>query len=315
MKGDKYEFITNRNDRRNFENESEKKYTSKQLAEETCSKFKDEFSTKRKNPRFKTDEDFVIQIQAEIGSHKEAIKKRKNVIIEEQTRPKLYFYDEDYNPENYTTINIVDDHKKIEMSEKDMYPILALYLKLDAKIHSKRIDELKSKNNRGPEGNKWLHPDLVGIEILDNNWNKMVSDCVKGSGGNRIRIYSYEVKKVITSTNLRESFFQAVSNSSWSNLGFLVAGEIKGNIFDELKMLSSLHGIGFILFDIVNPSESQILLQAKEKDNVDWESIDRLLRQNSDFGKFVQSLKVYYKSGIINENDWYKLDRESGNII
>jgi len=285
----------------------QKKFTSKELAQSVFSLYKTELSTKRNNPRFSTDEDFIIQIQAEIGSHKKAIKKKKNVIIEEQTRPKLYFYSENYNIENDTITNIVEDEKTIEITEKDLYPILATYLNLEFEIHSKRIDEQKSKNNRGQNGNKWLHPDLVGMEILDKSWNNIVSDCVRGSGGNRVELFSYEVKKILTPSNLRESFFQSVSNSSWANYGFLVAAEIKGDIFEELKMLSSLHNIGFILLDVNNPSESQILLQANEKKIVDWESVNRLLDQNPDFYDFVQAIKVYYESGIVNKNDWYKL--------
>jgi hypothetical protein len=152
----------------------------------------------------------------------------------------------------------------------------------------------------------WLHPDIVGVELLDKNWNPLIKGCVQGSGSNKLKLYSYEVKMKLNMTNLRESFFQAVSNSSWANQGYLVAFELKGDVFEELKMLSSLHGIGFILLDKDNPTESQILLQANEKENVDWESANRLLEQNSDFYDFIQSVKVYYDSGVINKNDWWK---------
>lgn len=287
--------------------EPKRKFIANELAVRVWEIYKAELLPKRNNPRFKTDEDLVAQLQAEIGSQKEAIKKAKGIIVEEQTRPKVYFYDEDYNPqiENITTNN--SDINDTSVLEKDLYPILADYLFFENGVFSKRIDEQKSKNNRGPNGNKWLHPDVVGIEILDKEWENIVSDCVKGSGGNRVKLYSFEVKRVLTPSNLRESFFQSVSNSSWANSGYLVAVEIKGDIFDELKMLSALHGIGFILLDLKNPSESQILLQCANKELVDWESVNRLLNQNSDFFDFVQSLKVYYESGVINKNDWYRI--------
>ncbi len=281
------------------------KLTSKQLAEKICERFKEPLSNKRKNPRFSSDDDFRIQIQAEIGSHKQSIKKRQNVIIEEQTRPKLYFYDEDYNLENEQDLNLPNESEKINISEKELYPILGEYLKIEEDVYSKRIDELKSKNNRGPSGNKWLHPDIVGIKTLDSEWNPIIKDCVKGSGDNKLSVYSFEVKKVITSSNLRESFFQTVSNSSWANYGYLIAAELRGDIFDELIMLSSLHGIGFILLNVNNPSESQILLQSKNRENVDWASVNRLTEQNSDFLDFVKSIKIYYEAGILRESDWY----------
>lgn len=281
------------------------KFTARQIAEKIWINFSDSLANKRDNPRFATDDDFVLQLQAEVGSHKKSIKKRSNVIIEEQTRPKLYFYDQDYNPENEEEVSLPNEPEKADISEKELYPILGEYLKLEEEVYTKRIDELKSKNNRGPSGNKWLHPDIVGIKVLDNDWISIIKDCVKGSGDNRILIYSFEVKKIITSSNLRESFFQAVSNSSWANFGYLVAAEIKGDNFNELKMLSSLHGIGFILLDISNPSESQILLQARDRETVDWASVNRLAEQNADFSSFVESVKIYYESGIVRKNDWY----------
>lgn len=281
------------------------KFTARQIAEKMWINFSDSLANKRNNPRFATDDDFILQLQAEVGSHKKSIKKRPNVIIEEQTRPKLYFFDQDYNPENDEEVNLPNEPERVDINEKELYPILGEYLKLEEEVYTKRIDELKSKNNRGPAGNKWLHPDIVGIKVLDNEWLSIIKDCVKGSGDNRILIYSFEVKKILTSSNLRESFFQAVSNSSWANYGYLVAAEIKGDNFNELKMLSSLHGIGFILLDISNPSESQILLQAKDREAVDWASVNRLAEQNADFSSFVESVKIYYESGIVRENDWY----------
>jgi hypothetical protein len=39
-------------------------------------------------------------------------------------------------------------------------------------IHPKRIDEKRASNRRGPNGNKWLFPDLAGIEDLSADWVK-----------------------------------------------------------------------------------------------------------------------------------------------
>jgi len=49
--------------------------------------------------------------------------------------------------------------------------------------------------------------------------------------------------------------FQAVSNSSWANFGYLVAAEIGGtDTLKELRMLFAARGIGFIKLDVDNPS-------------------------------------------------------------
>jgi len=53
---------------------------------------------------------------------------------------------------------------------------------------------------------------------------------------------------------VREAFFQAVSNSTWANNGYLVAREIQGaETMNELRILAGLHGIGFILLDFDAP--------------------------------------------------------------
>ena len=49
-----------------------------------------------------------------------------------------------------------------------------------------------------------------------------------------------------------------------ANFGYLVASEIEGeDTLKELRMLSSLHGIGFIELNAETPSESQIMIPAK----------------------------------------------------
>ncbi len=287
------------------------KLTSRDIAKRIVEKYKDTsaLKNKRKNPRFNSDLDFINQIQAEIGSNRKRIKSENHIKVEEQIRPKLYIYEETKNESNKeaieTKINDVNEIEEKSLSELNLYPLLGEYLKNEEQVLTMRIDESKSKNNRGPSGNKWLHPDLVGIKILDKSWEIPIKDCIKEAGDNKLSVFSYEVKITITSSNLRKYFFQAVSNSSWANSGYLVATEIKDEAFEELKMLSSLHGIGFILLNIENPTESQIMLQAKIRDNVDWASANRLYVQNSDFRKFIKSMNGYYKANIINNSDWY----------
>ena len=293
------------------------KFTAKELAIKIVETYPKEFVKKRQNTRFSNDNDFFSQIAAEIGRNKQTLLKKKGIINDKQNRPQLYFYNNDYETETESDSEseqkldieeTIEKNKIEELSEADLYPILGSFLKSELNIYSRRIDEKKSKNNRGPKGNIWLHPDIVGIELLDENWNTKVKQSIKGAGGNRVKLYSFEVKKKITQSNLRESFFQAVSNSSWANQGYLVAEELKASdlLFAELKMLSTLHGIGFILLNKENPIESQTLLPAKEKTEPDWVSINRLVTENSDFKEFVTSLKIYYDSSEINKKDWYK---------
>lgn len=62
-------------------------------------------------------------------------------------------------------------------------------------------------------------------------------------------------------------------------------------------MLSALHGIGVILLNTENPSESDILLPARSRADVDGQSVDRLLKENEDFKDFIKFVSIYYQTG------------------
>ncbi|GAA3704634.1 hypothetical protein GCM10022421_09320 [Oceanisphaera sediminis] len=62
-------------------------------------------------------------------------------------------------------------------------------------------------------------------------------------------------------------------------------------------MLSALHGIGGILLNPENPSESEMILPAKARDDVDWQSTNRILLENEDFRGFIELVSTYYQTG------------------
>lgn len=84
---------------------------------------------------------------------------------------------------------------------------------------------------------------------------------------NTLKIFSFELKLYLAFSNLREYYFQAASNSSWANEGYLVCLEIKDDIelFNELKRLNNAFGIGIIKLNKDDVSQSEILLPAVEK--------------------------------------------------
>lgn len=287
---------------------------AKKIAEIMVQRFPQYAEKKRNNVRYRNDyhdRELLKQITAEITRSTPTLY-NEGVTIDRNARPIRFFYNlGEHTPEKLPEREIIveDNHdQKESFYEADLYPILGSFLKEKLNIYSRRIDEKKSKNNRGPRGNIWLHPDVVGLELIDEKFNPKVRQCLKSSGGNRVKLYSFEVKTQISQGNLREYFFQTVSNSSWANQGYLVAEEIKDfeSLFSELKMLTTLHGIGFILLNRHNPSDSQIIFQAKEKSDPDWVSINRLLSENSEFEEYITSLKIYFDSGEINRREWYK---------
>ena len=62
------------------------------------------------------------------------------------------------------------------------------------------------------------------------------------------------MKKTLNFTNLREYYFQAVSNSSWANEGYIVALDIDedDSFLAELKRLNNAFGIGVIKLNAEN---------------------------------------------------------------
>lgn len=283
------------------------------IAEKMIQRFPQYAANKRNNVRYRNDyhdRELLKQITAEITRSSPTLNK-EGVTVDRNSKPiRFFFHSSEPIPVKMPEREVIveQNHEQKEaLSESELYPILGKFLKEKLNIYSRRIDEKKSKNNRGPRGNIWLHPDVVGLELIDERFNPKVKQCLKSSGGNRVKLYSFEVKTQISQGNLREYFFQTVSNSSWANQGFLVAEEIRDfeSLFSELKMLTTLHGIGFILLNRHNPSESQIIFQAREKSDPDWVSINRLLSENSDFEEYITSLKIYFDSGEINRREWY----------
>jgi hypothetical protein len=112
--------------------------------------------------------------------------------------------------------------RALKIDEHALYPLLSLYLWEEFGVFSKRIDEKRSSNKRGPNGNRWLYPDVVGMEDLGAEWHQEVRDCVTQYSDKRTKLWSFEAKLLINRSNVRECFFQAVSNSSWANFGYLL---------------------------------------------------------------------------------------------
>ena len=51
-------------------------------------------------------------------------------------------------------------------------------------------------------------------------------------------------------------------------------------------------GIGIIRLDPINISQSEILFASKERNNLDWDTIERLAEENEDFRTFISDVAV-----------------------
>ncbi|MFZ1413728.1 MAG: hypothetical protein WAS73_03990 [Defluviicoccus sp.] len=143
------------------------------------------------------------------------------------------------------------------------------------------------------------------MENLAEDWHPDIKTCLKEYADKKTKLWSFEVKLLLNRSNVRSAFFQAVSISSWADFGYLVAGAIEGTAtMRELRMLSGLHGIGFIQLDPENPSESQILIPARERPEIDWASCNRLASENADFQDFISLVCQFYQTGKAKLADW-----------
>ena len=299
---------------------AEQKFTARDIAQWIFENYPAECREKKTaSTVIKTDADLVQQIVAEIGSQRPALQKRNSQLRTTEGRPRHYYWTTKSDDVEVAEAEEVDLRKGAEAApfvdtgsliESDLYPVLSEYLWSELSVYSKRIDEKRSSNRRGPKGNKWLYPDVVGMEDLTADWHPEVKNVVKEYADKKTRLWSFEVKLTLNRSNVREAFFQAASNSSWANFGFLVTAEVDGtDTMKELRMLFSLHGIGLVQIDAKNPAESQILIPARERLEVDWATCNRLAEENKDFLRFVELVRQFYQTGDPRARDWDLRDR------
>lgn len=193
----------------------------------------------------------------------------------------------DINVIDSVVLNSTSSSQSLSTSykERDLHKLLAAFLK-NKGIYSKTIFHEKSKGSKDSH-QKWVHPDSVGIKYLSLQ-NKNSQNLLKAvNRADIFKLYSYEIKREInTDYELKKYYFQAVSNSSWANYGYLVAYEINSSLYDEMERLNQSFGIGVIELN-PNPYESKILLTSKIK-GIDYKTLDKLCKINGDFDRFIE---------------------------
>ena len=168
-------------------------------------------------------------------------------------------------------------------SERDLHAVLAAYANFEphfkALVRTIYHEESKQKT-KGM--NEWLHPDIIGVYFPFRAYEKETLHLQKELAVNAVKFFSFELKLKLDFSNLRESFFQAVSNSSWANEGYLVAGQIAdgADLKDELRRLSNAFGIGVIRLNCQNVQSSEILFPAINRPQLDWATVNRLTKEN-----------------------------------
>jgi hypothetical protein len=302
-------------------------FTAREIAQWIFAQFPEECAEKKAASTaeyIKTDADLVQQLVAEIGASRPRWQKQNPKLKTTEGRPRRFYWTDKnaseevdsaeslnavlHSPQTHT-LWAEASKSEIKLSEHDLYPRLATYLQVEHMVVSCRIDEKRSSNKSGSGANEWLHPDLVGLEDLSSDWTRELRDCVGVLAVRRARLWSFEVKLLVNRSNVRKSYFQAVSNSSWAHFGYLVAEKIEGDgTMKELTMLAATHGIGVIQLDSETPTESQILIPARERPEIDWDMCNRLTEENSDFVSYIERVKHFYQTSKLNKAEWQSGD-------
>ena len=178
-------------------------------------------------------------------------------------------------------------------TERDLHIILSSYVRANEHFGclTKTIYHEVSKRRKNGI-NKWLHPDIVGVHFPFESYTENTLKLFDILKVNPYKLYSFEIKKELNFSNLREYYFQAVSNSSWAHEGYLVALNISEDtdLIDEIRRLNNAFGIGVIRLNQEHFMQSEILFSAKERDSLDWDTVNRLVAENTDFRKFLDDL-------------------------
>ncbi len=199
----------------------------------------------------------------------------------------------------------VEAKEKKKYNERDLHPILVSYAQTDAHFRANLKTIFHENSKKGTKGlNEWLHPDLVGVYFPFNEYLKETIDVQKQLSLTSVKIFSFELKISLSFANLREYYFQAVSNSSWANEGYLVALKIDEDsvLIDEIRRLNNAFGIGLIQLNTNNVYESEIIFPSRVNPEIDWDTVNRLAKENPIFKEFLRDLSEDVNLGKVKSN-------------
>ncbi|GAA8993113.1 COG2958 family protein [Helicobacter pylori] len=181
--------------------------------------------------------------------------------------------------------------------EEDLHSFLTYmaFFNENLKCYTKTIPHKES--SKSPKGmDRWLYPDMVGVRFLHAELsNENLIAFSKKFDTLPVKLVSFELKKEISVNNCRECYFQAISNSSWANEGYLVGHHIDTHdpkLMDLLKRLHASFGIGVINLR-TDEDKSAILLNAKYKEKIDYTVALELSEKNEKFSSFLKSVVDY----------------------
>lgn len=184
--------------------------------------------------------------------------------------------------------------KKYAYHERNLHAVLSYFLQQSDYFQAYSKTIFHEESHKGQKGaDKWLYPDMVAVNFEYANYQKNnVLPFIRKFDILPIKIFSFELKKELNNSNYKENFFQAVSNSSWANEGYLVTVKIQqdNQFVESLQKLSQSFGIGIIQLNLENIAQSIILSPAKFKEKMDYSVVYELADKNPNFRDFLKTV-------------------------
>ena len=198
-----------------------------------------------------------------------------------------------------------EEPKERRLLEKDLHPVLTWFAR--TQLDGVRVKTIRHSASTKKTFGEWVHPDIVGVRFPVSALGERTT--VEFAGAVRaplMRLFSFELKRSVDFANLRETFFQAVSNSSWAHEGYLVAARWLDDeeFAEELSRLSQSFGIGAIHLCLDDPSASQVIHAARLRAELDWVTLDKLVAMNPDVAQFLESVRIDLTASKIHDGEY-----------
>ncbi|MDU9746541.1 HTH domain-containing protein [Helicobacter pylori] len=284
--------------------QAEKPLSAEEIFEKACEMGLDkELSSIGKTP--------TATLGSQLGEHDIPNDKKQFYVTNNKKRPFHYWLksrEREFPPQETPDAKEEDDEQsecsgtakkqKNSFHERVLHPLLVKFLSEDPnfKLLCKTIRHEECKKGKGGEC-MWNYPDIVGVYFPYNKYKGETLKFLHHTGQEKHKLFSFELKKELSFSNLKESYFQAVSNSTWANEGYLVVKNIKEDVLDELRRLNQSFGIGVIKLES-EISNSKILLPAKERE-IDIPTLNMLVKQSpKDFKPFIEKINKQIEKGL-----------------
>ncbi|RVZ08441.1 hypothetical protein EC524_01480 [Helicobacter pylori] len=263
----------------------------------------------------------IATLGSQLGEHDISNDEKQFYVANNKKRPFRYWLksrEREFPPQETPDAKEEDDEQsecsgtakkqKNSFHERVLHPLLVKFLDKDPnfRLRCKTIYHERCQKDKQGKG-EWNYPDIVGVYFSYNKYPPFdkydgeTLEFLHHTGQKRHKLFSFELKKELSFSNLKESYFQAVSNSSWANEGYLVVKNIKDedkeDILDELRRLNQSFGIGDIKLES-EISNSKILFSARERE-IDIPTLNMLIEQSpKDFKPFMKKINKQIEKGL-----------------